>query len=154
GTVFALREAVGTHKEAHMPSNTAGLRRLLLSGAFGIISAAAIIIASPPAHATITFQLGNHPQPDEENILFQSSETGGTITGATNQTNTPVHFSSLTGETLFQGAKGQADIENAADPGKADLTSMAVTLDPGFFFTDFILNPLNGSGTATVSALD
>jgi hypothetical protein len=105
------------------------------------------------ASATITFTLGNNPQPGEENILFQTPETGGTITGATSTTNLPVQFTSLTGQTLFQNAQGQADIMNAADPNVALLNSIEVTM-PGFTFGDFIMNPLNGTGTATVTVVD
>jgi hypothetical protein len=120
--------------------------------ASAIALAGAAMLASP-ANADIVFTLGNNPQADEQNILFGSSETGTTITGFVGQTNIPVEFSTLTGETLFQGAKGQADIENNADPGKAPLTSINIT-SPGYGYGDFILNPLNGTGTAVVTVTD
>jgi PEP-CTERM motif len=110
------------------------------------------------ASAGITFLLGNHPQPDEANILFSSSETGATIVGEVDHTGVDAIFSSLTGETLLQKAKGQADIFNSAicapPPNhNCDLTSMSFSLESGFGFLDFILNLENGSGTATVTVL-
>src|SRR5215470_5092464 len=116
----------------------------------GLAVATLMLAMSQTAHATITFTEKNSPQPGEENILFKNSEIGNPISGFTNQTNVEVVFASLTGQTLFQGAKGQADIENAADPGKALLNSMDITT-PDHGFTDFIMNPLNGTGTATVT---
>jgi len=121
-----------------------------------------------PASADVVFTLGNNPQPNEENILFQAPETGATVTGATNMTHIPVYFSSLTGQTLLQQAQGQADIlQNVPMPAQnSALTSMDINLtgpntvagtgvaNPLFGFDDFIMNPLNGSGTATVTAFD
>src|SRR5215831_3994624 len=100
-----------------MEGRGVNLKHLLLASAFGVALAA-------PAYAHITFTLGNNPQLDEQNILFGASETGTTITGEVDHSGVPAVFSTLTGQTLFQKAKGQADIENAADPGKALLNSM------------------------------
>lgn len=100
------------------------------------------------ASADIIFDIGNHPQPDEQNILFEGSETGSTITGDAD--GVPVVFSSLTGQTLYQNAKGQASIEEV--DGKL-LTSLLIST-PGYTFQDFIFNPLNGIGTATVTVVD
>src|SRR5215467_4222682 len=137
-----------------------------------VLAGAAVLalgsLAANPASATIIFTLGNNPQPNEENILFQAPQTGSSVTGATNQTNIPVHFSSLTGQVLLQNAQGQADIlQNVANPAQnSALTSMDINLtapnftkgtgvpNPLFGFNDFIMNPLNGSGTATVTAFD
>ncbi|HZP83920.1 MAG TPA: hypothetical protein VFB21_19930 [Chthonomonadaceae bacterium] len=101
-----------------------------------------------PSRADIVFTLGNHPQTDEENILFGAKETGTTVTGATNKTGVPITFISTT-DTLVQNAKGQAKIE--ADDGALNNISIFST---GNVFTDFILNPVNGSGTATVTVTD
>ncbi len=111
-----------------------------------------------PASATITFTPGNNPQPDEANILFGASETGLTVTGEVDHTGVAAIFSSLTGETLLQMAKGQADIYNSAlcPPPKnnhCDLTSMDFKLAPGFGFLDFIMNLQNGTGHALVTVL-
>ena len=103
-----------------------------------------------PASASIIFTPGNHPQADEVNILFGAKETGLTITGEVGHTGIDAIFASLTGETLNQNAKGQADISNDAGK-KVDLTSMHFMLEPGFGFLDFIMNLENGHGTATVT---
>jgi hypothetical protein len=108
-----------------------------------------------PARADVMFTLGNNPQPNEENILFQTPESGTLITGQTSQTAVDVNFSSLTGQSLLQTAQGQADIfQNVTNPAQnSALTSMNITA-PGHGFGDFIMNPLNGTGTATVTATD
>jgi hypothetical protein len=114
-----------------------------------------LMVGVRTASADVIFTLGNNPQPNEENILFQTPETGATINGFTSQSNIDVFFSSLTGQDLLQQAQGQADIlQNVANPAQnSALTSMNITA-PGFGFGDFIMNPLNGSGTATVVATD
>src|SRR5215471_8853677 len=125
-------------------------------------------LVGSPASANVIFTLGNNPQPNEENILFQAPQTGLTVTGATNMTNVPVFFSTLTGQQLLQNSQGQADIlQNVPMPAQnSALTSMDINLtapnftagvgvpNPVLGFTDFIMNPLNGSGTATVTAFD
>jgi hypothetical protein len=71
------------------------------------------------ASADVIFTIGNNPQPNEENLLFQTPETGTTINGFTSQTNVDVFFSSLTGQDLLQNAQGQADIlQNVANPAQ------------------------------------
>ena len=125
------------------------MKRVLLAMAV----ASVVGLMGGAAKADIIFTLGNHPQPDEENILFQSPESGTTITGATNQSGVPVQFSSLTNQTLFQNAQGQADIMSDPSVQKSALTSIDITT-PGFLFDDFIMNPLNGSGIATVTVID
>jgi len=105
-----------------------------------------------PALAGIIFLTGNHPQPDETNILFGAKQTGLTITGEVDHTGIDAIFSSLTGETLLQNAKGQADVSNNAGRN-VDLTSMDFAIEGGFGFTDFIMNLQNGHGTATVTVV-
>src|SRR5207248_9182830 len=96
------------------------------------------LLGAHTASADVIFTLGNNPQPNEENILFQAPETGNPIHGTTNQTNVGVQFSSLTGQTLFQNAQGQADIMSSANQQTLALTSMNITA-PGFGFGDFIM---------------
>ncbi len=104
--------------------------------------------------ADVIFTLGNNPQPGETNILFKAPETGTTINGFVGQSNVDVQFSNNgSGEVLFQNAQGQADIQKFADPGKALLTQLDITV-PGYTFGDFIMNPLNGVGSAHVTATD
>ncbi len=122
--------------------------RTLIASTF---SAFLFVAASmSPASAGIIFTLGNNPQPDEANILFGAKQTGITITGEVDHSGVAAIFSSLTGETLLQNAKGQADISNNAGK-KVDLTSMDFTLEAGFGFLDFIMNLENGHGDATVT---
>jgi hypothetical protein len=101
----------------------------------GIIFAATMLAA--PAFADAIFTLGNHPQPNEQNILFGTNQMGATVNGFTNQTNTLVQFSSTT-DTLGVTSNGQAKV-TAADGLVNDLT---ITV-PGHTFSDFILNPFD-----------
>jgi hypothetical protein len=117
-----------------------------------VASAITLGVGITMAHATITFDLGNHPQPDEINILFGAPETGMTIHGAAGGID--VAFSS-TVDTLFQKAQGQAEIFNTSNPPPANLTDLTVT--PAESFTDFIvdLNKANGSTlNITVNGFD
>jgi hypothetical protein len=122
-----------------------------------ILAGAAVLALGgvTPAVADVVFQLGNNPQPNEENILYNQATNVSTVTGVTNMTNVTVDFTSLTGQSLSTngggGGTGQAYIQTA--DGVSQLTSMNITA-PGFEFQDFILNPDFGSGTATVVVTD
>src|SRR5437588_9748942 len=87
------------------------------------------------AQATVMFTPGNNPQqPGEENILFATQQTGTTITGVTNQSNTSVQFTST--QTLMTGGVGQAFLQAVAP---ATTITGAITFSiPGLGFTDFI----------------
>ena len=61
------------------------------------------------ARADAIFQVGNNPQPDEENILLNSGATGTSIFGTTNQSGIDVLFSSI--EELTAPSNGQARVE-------------------------------------------
>src|SRR5919107_110623 len=107
----------------------------------------AMVLASTalPAYA-VTFTLGNNPQADEQNVLYSSSQTGTSITGLTNQTNTTVLFTST--ETLQTTAVGQANL--TATDGAINSVTIAV---PGRTYGDLILNPLVGApGQQSVAA--
>jgi len=118
--------------------------------ATSVLSALLFAAWAPIAAADVIFTVGNNPQPDENNILFSAGDTGTLITGEVDHSGVAVEFSSLTGQTLYQNAQGQASItEVNGDP----LTSMFVEV-PGYTFGDFILNLQNGTGTATVVAVD
>ena len=96
---------------------------------------------------SVTFTIGNNPQSNEENILLNSGATGATVFGLTNQTNLQVRFTSST-DTLVEPSSGQARVE------ALDGLLNNITLDlPNASFTDVILNPFFGSGTATVTVL-
>ena len=69
----------------------------------------ATLVLIAPAYADAIFTTGNHPQPNEENILFHTAQTGTTVDGFTNQSNTLVQFSSTT-DTMVRSS-GQSDVD-------------------------------------------
>jgi hypothetical protein len=99
------------------------------------------------SQASITFQLGNNPQPDEENILLNTGGTGSSVQGSGNQSGIGVLFSSTT-DILSEPANGQARV--AAQDGLVNNLTLTV---PGGSFGDLIINPFSGSGTANVSVI-
>jgi hypothetical protein len=99
---------------------------------FGVALVTLVLIA--PAYADAIFTTGNHPQPGEENILFLTDQSGPTVTGHTNMSNTPVTFTSTTDMLSAKG--GQSDID-AADGFINDITISVV----GHTFQDLIINP-------------
>ena len=96
---------------------------------------------------SVTFTVGNNPQQNEENILLNSGASGTTVFGLTNQTQLQVAFSSTT-DTLVEPSSGQARVE--ALDGLLNNITLSI---PNGTFTDVILNPFFGSGTATVTVL-
>ena len=112
---------------------------------------AIVVLTVAQAFGSAVFTLGNHPQPNEQNILFTSFQTGMTVDGFTNQTNTLAQFSSTT-DTLVVTAVGQAKV-TALD---GLINDISITV-PGFLFQDFILNPFEPAAnndlmvTATMS---
>ena len=130
--------------------NSAARTALAIAGAF----AASLLAGSPTAQATVIFTAGNNPQPDEQNVLFGSQQTGTTITGATNQSNTPVQFDST--QTLQTGGIGQAFLEPVAPD--TVITGTVTFSVPGFGFKDYLFNPTvtgpdAAGGTATIVAV-
>jgi hypothetical protein len=135
------------------------MRGLIVTGAL----AAALFAGTAQAH--ITFTLGNNPQPDESNILFEASETGTTLDhGEVDHTGASVTFDSLTSQSLTQTAKGQADIfcasacVNNGTNESAQLTSIEMTAGTlngqPTGWEDAIINLDFGIGTALVSVTD
>jgi len=123
--VFEKRSVLMWHKI--VPATAAGL-------------IAGLIFGSPAAQATVVFTAGNNPQPDEQNVLYGSNQTGASVTGATNQSQTSVSFTSST-DTLATTANGQANL--TAQDG---LINQVTILTPGHTFGDMILNPFLGTG--------
>ena len=117
-----------------------------------ILAIVLVAVGAPAAYADGVFTLGNHPQPNEQNILFGSTQTGATVFGSTNDTDTTVQFSSTT-DVLMVTSSGQANV-TAMDGLVNDIT-LAV---PGFAFGDFILNPfkpdVDSDLTVTVTMSD
>ena len=99
-----------------------------------IVIVVALTVIITPVWADAVFTLGNHHQPNEENIFFQTDQTGTTIDAITNKSDTLVQYSSTT-DTLV-GHGGQSDVD-AADGTINDIT-MTV---PGHTFLDAIINP-------------
>ena len=107
-----------------------------------------VVISVTTARAdSVTFTIGNNPQQNEENILLNSGAQGTTVFGLTNQTNLQVRFDSST-DILVEPSSGQARVE--ALDGLLNNITISV---PNGTFTDLIMNPFFGSGTATVSVL-
>jgi hypothetical protein len=68
----------------------------------------AIVALAAQAFGDAVFQLGNHPQPNEQNVLFTSDQTGSTVFGFTNQSNTQVQFSSTTDTLVVTRRAGES----------------------------------------------
>jgi PEP-CTERM motif len=120
------------------------MKRLLPVGLF-------LLLGCVAANATIIFTVGNNPQVDEENILFNLPGLipgpALTVTGETQQSNFIVNFTS--NENLDTPSAGQARVQ--ADDGAFRL--LGINLGTGTF-TDIIfnLNTLNSTaGTATIT---
>jgi hypothetical protein len=117
-----------------------------------ILAVLLVAIGAPAAYADGVFTLGNHPQLGEQNILFGSSQTGATVFGSTNQSDTNVQFSSTT-DVLTVSSSGQAKV-TAMDGLVNDMTISV----PGADFGDLILNPfkpaVDGDLTVTVTMSD
>src|SRR4051812_8636287 len=99
--------------------------------------------------ATITFTVGNNPQPGEENVLLSSGATGNSVQGATNQTHFGVNFIST--QTITEPSSGQARIE-ATNGSQIALTNVAFSLAGGGTFTDAIFNMFIGGTIGTSGA--
>jgi hypothetical protein len=114
--------------------------------ALAMVDGAALATA-PGAQATVIFTEGNSPQqPGQENVQFDEDQTGTTITGTTNQSNTPVQFTSTT-QTLETGGIGQAFLR-AVDPDTV-ITGEVTFSIPGETFTTYVFNPFVGGPDAT-----
>jgi hypothetical protein len=96
---------------------------------------------------SVTFTIGNNPQPDEQNILLNTGTSGPAVLGVTNQSGLQVRFSSLTA-LLNEPADGQARVQ----PSSGSLKNITISV-PGGTFHDLIINPFFGSGSANVSVL-
>src|SRR5262245_4451108 len=115
-----------------MKNATPGGRRMRL---FGTLLTAAIPVmvvvvgGTGVTQADTIFQLGNNPQPDEENVLLNSGATGFTVFGVGNQTGLDISFSST--ELITSPSSGNARIE--ATDGALNNITISV---PGGVFSD------------------
>jgi len=135
-----------------------------------LLSAAAIVVGAlwfgTPAYADITFTAGNHPQANEDNILFEAPEIGTSLdNGEVDHTGAGVSFDSLTQQLITQQAQGQADIFCAANcvnnGGNESSQLSSIEMSPGLDFfgnqtawLDAILNLDFGIGTALFTVTD
>jgi hypothetical protein len=120
--------------------------------AFAVAVAALLLAtATPSARASITFLLGNNPQPGEENILLNTGTSGSTVFGVGNQTGLSVSFSSLT-QTLTEPANGQARVEAISGGSQVAVTDISSIRVVGGVYQDLIINPLIAGGIGTVGA--
>jgi hypothetical protein len=110
-----------------------------------LMVAGALLALWAPAQAGVSFQLGNHPQSNEENVLFNNDQTATKVIGFTNKSKIEVDFSSTT-DTLHVNSSGQAKV--SAKDGLVNNLKIDV---PHGTFTDLIINPEAGSGTAKVT---
>jgi hypothetical protein len=87
------------------------------------------LAVAPNAHATIVISAGQDPGNPDQNVQFNNNgglgETGTTIHGFTNQTNTTVTYSSA---TTLHASGGQADITSAS--GINAITDLTWNLAP------------------------
>src|SRR4029434_10450200 len=104
------------------------MKRGLAAGVLSVVMSMTPVLA----HATITFELGNNPQPDEENVLLNTGAVGSIVVGTTNQTGIDVNFSSTT-DTLTAPSNGQARVE--AEDGAVNNITVSI---PGGSYTDLI----------------
>lgn len=104
-----------------------------------------VLIASAYA-SSVEFLPGDHPQPMEQNILFNkgTDHTGFSSHGFTDHTHTLVNYTSAT-ELLGKG--GQSDIDAANGGVIQDLT---ITV-PGHEFKDFIMNPFKDTTAGSIT---
>ena len=102
----------------------------------GIALATLVLIA--PAYSDAIFTLGNHHQPNEENIMFHTDQTGlpGTPIGAiTNLSNSVILYESMT-DTII-GTGGQSDVDAVGGL----IHNITMTVTGGHTFVDAIINP-------------
>jgi hypothetical protein len=115
-----------------------------------LLAAAAFAATAVPASATITF--GNQTAGQGQTVQFPVQPDGATVIGFTNQTNTSVTFSTLTGQTLHTPSQGQARVEAILNGVQVGLTSILISLtDPLQLFDYAEFNMFNGGspGNAT-----
>lgn len=111
---------------------------------FYTVAFAMLLTVAPCQASPITFELGNHHQHHQQNVLFsQSGGTGTTVTGLTNRTHTPVDFSS---SQSLHAQGGQAKITAAS----GDISKITISI-PGGSYTSLIIDP-RYKGKDSVSA--
>lgn len=111
----------------------------------------AIAIASAPASAAVVIINSPGAVQPSENVLFQTTnQTGTTVEGVTNQTNTRVRFTSTTDTLLTTGSQGQARLE--ATDGSLDQLTFGLTNMMTFTEAEFnLFNALSNTTQVVIS---
>lgn len=123
------------------------MKKLLLAAT----ALAGITLSLADAQAAVIFTLGNNPQTDE-NVLFGAAGPSTTINSTTNQTQTPVRFTST--QTLSSTGQGQGFLS----PSNGSLFTNFTFTVPNSTLGSLIFNPQiggqpgGGGGTAFVTA--
>jgi len=124
-----------------------------------LLSAMALSLAAASASADILFCLGNGQcggSGDVENVLLRQGDTGTTVYGDTNQTNTEIFFTTTQsngGAELSIPSNGQARIEGVGGAQITDLTFGATQADIGFTKAVFNIDTLEDTQVA-ITATD
>src|SRR5947199_6604102 len=121
-----------------------------------LLSLLAISFLLPTISWAITFQLGNNPQPGEENVLLNNGTIGMLVTGITNQTGFVINFTST--QVLSEPSSGQARIEATNNSSQVALANVSFGLANGGTFDDAIFNMFIGGtigspSNATITAV-
>jgi len=96
----------------------------------------------PLARATVVFDLGNHPQNDEHNILLNTGTTGNTVLGSiVGVDGILVDFSS--DQIELEPSMGQARV--SGDPDHVPLDELTIALNNNATYGDLIINPFIGN---------
>ena len=124
---------------------------------FITVAILALALGMTPAlvHAGVTFQLGNHPQPDEVNVLLEAGQLSAVIHGTAGPV-TVLFSSGNTTQPLTVPSNGQSRIEAAAADTVINIpTPTAVgglihdisIFVPGGTYNDLIFNTFNLGAT-------
>lgn len=157
------------------------MRQISFTRSTLLATAAVLALSAVPAGATIILLDGDHPQVDEQNIMFESGALipGLTQTGDTNKSNSPVIFDTNfaagagstggpgTGQFFNADGLGQANLVCATGgtacvdnsgvlnpSASAQLNSLEMKPGAGTAWTDVIANPDFGVGPMNVFVTD
>lgn len=153
------------------------MRQISFTRSTLLATAAVLALCAVPASASIIFLPGNHPQADEQNIMFEAPDLipNTTQTGDTNKSNSPVIFDTTftapasskglsgSGQNIVADGEGQANLicttgatacVNNGGVLDNQLNSLEMKPGPGLAWTDVVANPDFGTGTMNVFAQD
>jgi len=126
---------------------------------FALLAAASLAAMATPAAATISITT-NQQVSQGQTIQFPVQLNGSSQIGLTNQTNTSVTFTTLSGQTLTSPSTGQARIEAVNGTTQVPLSSILINLttpNTTFGYIEFNLfggTQLANASSVTIHALD